>query len=730
MNTKTHRDIPTLLQQSRTDEALILARQHLDESPDDAAANYHMGLVNLMMGHLQQAIDYLSRACDKAPHHPVWQCNLGQALFQSGQLDQAHRVISAALALRPDYATAIYNLACIELSLGNHESAQGRFRALLQRDPDHADYRCGLADSLRARGRCRQAVKHYQKALKQMPDHGRAHANLGLLLGHFGQLDDAMQHCQKAVDLMPDHFLPRFNLGRLHVLEDQFDEAMDQFASAWELDDQSSDLCIEIASVWLMVQDYPQATQWFNQALAIDPDCHDAMAGRAQVMLALGESSRALEEIAELALQDDASSRLIRCYADALFDDGDADAALVQMARLTELQPHNPALHSRCGQVHAAAGEMTSAFSAYERALELNPDCIAALQGIAVQQRNKLSGSMVQRIQTLLGKSANRHGRLAALHNALAYYEDGRGDHALAAAHMNHANELQWAWQSGRGWDYDSEQYEQHVSRLIACFDRQYFETLDNNRQGSSLPVFIVGMPRSGTTLTEQILSRHPEAIGIGERQFAQQSFQRVLPADDADAMRSRLSQLDAPALNRLSDQYLKRLKALIPDEASHQISRVVDKMPDNYSLIGWILTLFPNARIIHIRRSLKDVALSCWLTQFGKIQWASRLGDLTHRIAQYQRLMAHYRSCVGDRIHELDYAALVSDPEPTIRELLQALDLQWDQRCLMPQESDRLVRTASIAQVRQPIHSGSLEKWRRYEDHLPDLFNAINDTH
>jgi hypothetical protein len=164
--------------------------------------------------------------------------------------------------------------------------------------------------------------------------------------------------------------------------------------------------------------------------------------------------------------------------------------------------------------------------------------------------------------------------------------------------------------------------------------------------------------------------------------------------------------------------------KAGLPDA-----ERVVDKMPDNYSLLGWILTLFPNAKIIHCRRDPRDVALSCWMTQFGAIRWASHKEHLVHRIAQYQRLMAHWREVIPGKFIELDYEHLVANQEAESRRLIDGLGMEWEPECLSFYDSDRLVRTASITQVRQPIYNRSVAKWERYAPYLSDLFDPITPT-
>src|SRR5262249_30679483 len=161
------------------------------------------------------------------------------------------------------------------------------------------------------------------------------------------------------------------------------------------------------------------------------------------------------------------------------------------------------------------------------------------------------------------------------------------------------------------------------------------------------------------------------------------------------------------PALGQLAEGHLNALRGLNPDR-----DRVVDKMPDNYQLLGWIVTLFPNARLIHCRRDVRDVALSCWITNFARLRWASDLAHLAERINDYLRLMDHYRRVLPVPLFEVEYEQMVADQEGTTRRLLDFVGLEWDPACLNFHQTERLVRTASVAQVRQPIYKRSVARW------------------
>ena len=228
----------------------------------------------------------------------------------------------------------------------------------------------------------------------------------------------------------------------------------------------------------------------------------------------------------------------------------------------------------------------------------------------------------------------------------------------------------------------------------------------------------IAGLPRSGTTLIEQILSSHPEIAAGGELDYwnALNASSREDPLSVAAT---------AEATRRLADDYLAALGAFSPGA-----KRVTDKAVTNFFDLGVIHRVFPNATLIHSRRHPIDVALSIFTTNFGvSYSFASDRGDLVCYITQYQRLMAHWREALPpDRFVEAEYEALVADPEPHTRRLVAACGLEWNEACLAPHRNTRRIKTASLWQARQPIYRTSVERWRRYEPWLGELRELLSE--
>ena len=237
-------------------------------------------------------------------------------------------------------------------------------------------------------------------------------------------------------------------------------------------------------------------------------------------------------------------------------------------------------------------------------------------------------------------------------------------------------------------------------------------------------PVFIVGLPRSGTTLTEQILASHSQVHGAGELNCAREGFESLPAVTDGATSLEALACLSPSIGQQLSHWHLARLQELAPNA-----NRVVDKMPDNYLFLGWLYTLFPQAKFIHCRRDLRDVAVSCWMTNFRNIRWAADRDHIAARFHDYHRLMAHWRALLPASLLEVDYEETVANLETVARRVVAWCGLEWEASCLAFHQTSRPIRTASVTQVREPVYTRSVARWKNYELTLGQLFERLRPT-
>jgi len=299
---------------------------------------------------------------------------------------------------------------------------------------------------------------------------------------------------------------------------------------------------------------------------------------------------------------------------------------------------------------------------------------------------------------------------------------DARGDYAGAADQLRDANRLGSSLARGDR-RFQPELLERFADDTIRAFDPAFFARTAGAGLDTRRPVFIVGLPRSGTTLIEQILASHPAVHGAGELALAQQMYDSLPTSLKTDVTPIEcVAKLDAAMVRQLASAYFNRLRSLTGDRAE----RVVDKMPENYKHLGLLSALFPNATIIHCRRDLRDVALSCWMTDFQSVLWAHDPAHIAAAFRVYQRLMDHWRTALPATIHEVNYEETVSDLEGVARRLLAALGLDWDPACLEFHRTPRAIRTGSLHQVRQPLYRQSVGRWKQYHNELADLFAAL----
>jgi hypothetical protein len=310
----------------------------------------------------------------------------------------------------------------------------------------------------------------------------------------------------------------------------------------------------------------------------------------------------------------------------------------------------------------------------------------------------------------------------------MAQVHDARGEYAAAAACLAEANALAGEQRRRQGKLYDPAEHDALVERIVAGFTPELFHRLADRGDPSRLPVFVFGLPRSGTTLVEQILASHSQVHGAGELRLGRQTFETV-PAvlGREDAMLPCLQVLDAPALRELGRRHLEALQALVRRDWPHGTpERVVDKLPDNYLYVGLLALVFPQATFIHVHRDVRDVAVSCWMTNFRSIRWADDPEHLAGRIRGYRRLTAHWQQVLPVPVHEVVYERLVEDFEAEARRLIAACGLYWEPACLEFYQTARPVRTASVTQVRQPVYRTALARWKRYEAALGELFARL----
>ena len=461
-----------------------------------------------------------------------------------------------------------------------------------------------------------------------------------------------------------------------------------------------------------------QALASYDRALALQPDHVWSLNNRGVALIDLKRPADALASFDRaLALKPD--------YAEALNNRGkalmsldpapDPDLALASYQRAISLKPDYAEAYDNKGMLLIELGRITEAAEAIERAVSLAPGRARFYYHLAETRRMQgadpqLSAMLAMaRDMTTLGPDEQ-----IDLHFALAKALADAGDHARSFEHLAQGNALKRAHVA-----YDEAATLRTFERTRKAFTRKLMAKAKRAGDPSAAPVFIVGMPRSGTTLVEQVLAGHPEVSAMGETN----AFADAMAAEGVD-FPGGVPKMAAEALRRLGARYLDRIRAAAPDA-----SRITNKRPDNFRFAGLIHLALPGAHIIHVRRDARDTCVSCFSKLFGvEVGYSFDLAELGRYHRAYQALMAHWRVVLPEGVMlEVDYEALVADLEGQSRRILAHCGVDWDPRCLDFHMSERRVRTASAAQVRRPIYTSSIGRWRIYEPFLGPLFDALD---
>jgi len=560
---------------------------------------------------------------------------------------------------------------------------------------DEFDTRAGATHLLQrgiaaaGRGAGDEAIAWLQKAVAMQPDLAAAQANLGMLLVALRRPAEAEPHLRAAASLMPMDAALRNALGVAQEAQQRYADAELTYRGALELDPGLADAHVNLGNCLRRQGRLFEAEAHFVRAIDLTPD--DAVAH-----FNLGVLLQDREEF----------DRAIAAYRQALASRPDFIEAL-----------------NNLGSCLRAQGFVDEARAVFERILELRPTQIEAHCNLAQYKTYQAGDAQIDQFLS------QRHRLESLPHDGQVRYwftlgkmlEDvGRHDESFAAyAEGNRAKCERTAWDEARHLDLQR--------RIIATFSREKLarHAVAATAEGPT-PIFIVGMPRSGTSLLEQVLASLPGIHGAGEITWLPDTLQGAAADFEAGHYRfpESLEGASDQALLDLGRRYVERIRELAPN-ASH----VVDKLPDNFQHIGLIHLMLPNARIVHSMRDPMDSCFSCFSRLFiaDNLGYTYNLGDVGRYWVSYHALMQHWHAVLPPgRILDVSYEQMVGDFENQARRLVEYLGLPWDDRCLGFHTNRRVVKTASVAQVRRPIYKTSVARWKPYEAHLGELFEVV----
>jgi len=763
------------MQQGNYRVADVTLRDILRSIPDHFDSLHHLGIVLYNLGNIDEALTMMQKASMHPAATAPFFSNYGILLNQAGRTADSLAAYDSAIALNASFADAYWNKSQALWLMGRYEDAEHAARTATVLKPDSAEAWLNLGTALAKRNQLADAITAWEKSLALRTDYSFALNNIGNALRDLGRLKEAEEFCRKALAQDPNNIQALNNLGNALLDQGDARAAEDLYRKAVQIAPDYVEAHNNLAICLIQQARFNDALVCARYAIAFDPHYADAYVNLSDILRTLGQFEEAEKAAQRAVMLRPDSAEAHMDLADVLFARDRYGDAEIELQKARHLQPESPRVYLRLSHVLERAGKIDEALEIVTKAVALNPEMPDAFirQGVICHIAGKIAEAEAsylkayamnpQIMQTLLclaelyqsmnemetsarylaqAKALNKNvpglyttlskikkftaddedfktmlelektiesfgpDQTAALHFALfKAYEDIK-DYERAFECLKKANDSK-----RKTLPFNRAEQKNSFDSLKKQHTPDFFTAYEGKGCASDVPIFIIGMPRSGTTLTEQIISSHHAVFGAGELQeigLMEREFGRLTP-DNARAMGQWYV-----------DEVLKK-------DASGTAKHIVDKMPGNFMRLGYIMATLPHAKIIHCRRGAIDTCLSCYKQSFSRGQyWSYDLEELAEHYNLYLDLMNHWRTVMPGRFLEIDYEDTVSDMESQARRLIDFIGLPWDDACLEPHKQKRAILTASKMQVIRPVYQTSVKSWQRYETPLQVLIQGL----
>lgn len=564
-------------------------------------------------------------------------------------------------------------------------------------------------------GKAPFAISYLKNALRWVPNSFEAHSALSTVLCRTGKAEEGLEHGRKAIESNPNEPDGYINLGLNLKSLRRFHEAADAFAMALQLAPTHLGAAQNLAAALQDARRDKEAKAAWEAVISVDPKNASGWFSLGQLHLMLGEFDEAIDCARELVGFQPQSSKAHLLLALALSEAGKGQEAEKHLRTAIGLDPNEGLALAALGFWLQEQGDFTGSEAALNQALKILPTHGFAHYNLYRCKKASAQDSAQLDSMRDLALSENLHPRdRSYLNYALGKAHEDLVDYEKAIGYFDAANELAYSvWLAHKPWDPNA--YSEAATDTMRFFDRSRLQQAAMRGNPSKLPIFIVGMMRSGTSLMEQILSAHPEVGGGGELSFWHEKADAVFGLS-----KDRLNESD---LRHATAEYMNKLRSFSPDK-----KHVTDKLPHNYALLGLIHSALPKAKIVHVTRNPIDNCLSIYTTAYQRPPvFAHKRENIVLAYREYQRYMHHWTEVLPtESIIEVAYEDLIRSPETVTRRVIDFCGLEWSDSCLHHEENQRSVRTPSLWQVRQPLYSTSIERWKRFETWIAP-FDELN---
>ncbi|MGE5562009.1 MAG: tetratricopeptide repeat-containing sulfotransferase family protein [Bacillota bacterium] len=670
-------------------QAERVCRQIIAARPANADAHNILGVSLAGLGQMDEAVAALKRAIKINGQAPSYHANLGEILRQAGRLDEAAKAIEESIRLDPNNAQALNNLGIIQYERKQFAEAVKSYRRALELRPNMAEALNNLGNALRLTGDIDGALQAYQEALTQRAVYPEVYNNLGTLLQQDRRFEEAEHALRKAIQQNPRYIEAHNNLAQLLSGQKQEVEALRILGEALKFAPKNIQTLLLTAKIQLRRNNLQAAEQATKLALQEEPE-------NAEALTVLGQIYHETDRYEE---------------------------ALDVLDRALKKNPENPEALNFYGVALKSVGRLDEAREHILKALKINDSMYGAYANLndLVDFSEGIGEELFNRMEAIFEAVPNQEAEpFLALHFAYAKALDDRGQHEKALEHYITGGRMKRAQL-----DYKESDTHAFFDSIRAAFPKEAFENRKYEGLDDDRPVFIVGMPRSGSTLLEQILSSHPDVYGAGEVKYLSRALGQLrdrfpsLPKYPEMVSKITPAQLDIVAKN-----YQQALS-----QGAGDAKRITDKLLTNYFFVGLINLLFPKAKVLHTRRDPVDTCLSGFTKLFkDDMPHSYDLGELGRYYGKYRELMEHWEKVLPEGFMiTVQYEDVVADTEKEARRVIEFLGLPWNDKCVDFHKSDRPVKTASVAQVRKPIYKTSVQRWKKYGAGLQPLVDAID---
>ena len=625
----------------------------------------------------ETAVESLKAAIKANPKAPDNHFNLARALNKAGDLIAAIESCRQAISIKPNYAEAHYMLALSLKGNGEITEAIKAYEAVLKINPDHANSYYNIGNILKDQGAIDAAIKSYKQAIKAKPDFAYAYINMGLALVGKGDLDASIESYKQAIKIKPDYAYAYLNMGVSLKNKGDLDAAIGSYKQAIKIKPDYAEAYSNMGNALKDKGDLDAAIESYKQAIKIKPDYEEAYSN----------------------------------MGIALKEKGDLAAAIESYKQAIKIKPDYADAYLNMGVSLKDKGDLDAAIESYKQAIKIKPDYAEAHSNLSFVHKYMVGDKLLIQLESLYAQKGLTGDQKCHLCFALAKANEDIGEHNQAFTYLKEGNSIR-----KKLLDYNITQDEKLFSTLKKASKALHKTKLCINKKTSDItPIFILGMPRSGTTLVEQIISSHSQVKAAGELDYVRRLGYN-LSIGTTDVTQSNLTAFRQAYLDALA-------------KVSEGRSFVTDKMPHNFQFIGLICAAFPEAKIIHIRR---DPRATCW-SNFKHYFPAKGLGysydlcDLVKYYKLYGDLMRFWHQHLSNLIYDLDYDALTNNQEEETRFLIEHIGLDWDDACLSPENNKRVAKTASQQQVQKKVYRNSSQEWLKFDKFLDGEFDKLH---